>query len=87
MEKEYAGMPYGVSSWITQMGSEPVEMIESFDKSAAYEMDAAHVFKLANGKYSTVIESGCSCYESSDASVEVHTTKKAALKSFNDWKC
>jgi len=49
-------------------------------------MDAAHVYKLANGKFATVFESGCSCYDSSDAAVEVHETETEAMKSFNEWK-
>ena len=79
--------PEYYSGWLSQFGdSEPIETIADFDKEPSYEMDRAVVFKLKNGKYAYVHESGCSCYESSDAMIDIYDTKKEAMEQFNAWK-
>lgn len=75
------------AKWEATPGSEPVKIVAEEDRSQDYETDSITVFELENGKFAVVIESGCSCYDSSsDAAIEVHATYEEAMKSFNDWK-
>lgn len=73
-------------SWASRLGSVPVDRIEHEDRSESYEMDRAHVFKLENGKYALVTESGCSCYESGSALIDLYPTEQKALEAFAAWK-
>ena len=57
--------------WDSAAGGKPVSEVGHADFSESYEMDQMHVFQLDNGKYAVVYESGCSCYESSSAEVEI----------------
>lgn len=75
-----------ISAWIHALGSMPISRIAHEDRSQSYEMDVAHVFELENGKFALVTEEGCSCYESSDAQIELFPDKKKALKQFEKWK-
>ena len=77
---------YEMEAWTPIMGSEPVEQVRHLDRSEPYECDEAHVFRLANGKYATVIERGCSCYEASDAKIEVFPTLEAAVAAYEKWE-
>jgi len=87
MEKICEGLnSWDVQYWLPTLGSNPVERVAHFNNSYDYEMSEAHVLKLENGKYATVIEEGCSCYSSADAQIELHPTKKAAMKRFEQWK-
>ena len=86
-KSEVCKVPEGLSdwqikAWIIELGSWPEERIAHEDFSQSYEMDMMHVLKLQNGKYATVLEQGCSCYESGDAKIEVFPTRKAAMASF-----
>jgi len=74
------GWDYEFRSWKNITGFEPIELIASVDESESYEMDRRHVFLLADGKYASVDEQGCSCYDPSWASVEIHPTKESAFE-------
>lgn len=77
---------YEFKAWEMEMGSLPTKLIASLDRSESYEMSRAMVFKLANRKYAVAIEEGCSCYEATDANIEIHPTLGAAMKSFDKWR-
>lgn len=77
---------YELKAWIGTLGSMPVERVAHEDYSAAWEMDRAHVFRLENGQFALVTESGCSCYEPEGASIDLHPTLESAMKSFETWK-
>jgi len=85
MEQNFVLDSYRLEAWITTFGSVPVELIASEDFSESYEMDAGHVYRLENGKFATVFESGCSCYEARDAAIELFPTKEAAMEQFDAW--
>ncbi len=76
---------YEIKEWIDAFGSVPIERIAHMDVSQSYEMDRAHVFSLKSGKYALVVESGCSCYEPSQASIELFPSERAALEAFHKW--
>jgi hypothetical protein len=67
---------YEFKAWKNTIGFEPVELLASYDNAGSYEMSAMHVFKLKRG-YAIVHESGCSCYSSEDASIDLYPTKSA----------
>lgn len=73
---------YQFEAWLLRMGSFPVRLVYSQDKSGCYETDAKHLFRLENGTYSVVHEVGCSCYDYSDATVEVYATLDEAVQAF-----
>lgn len=77
---------WDLSAWIEKLGSIPVERIKFVDRSEGYSIEQAHLFRLENGKYAVVIESGCSCYSSSDAQIEVFPTFQRAEESFKEWE-
>lgn len=85
-EQLMASWDYELKAWIGRLGSVPVKLIASEDKSESYEMDKFHVFELEDGKFATIIESGCSCYEPSQALIELFPTEEGAMESFNEWK-
>jgi hypothetical protein len=76
---------YELETWITQLGSVPVERTHHENLSPSYEMCMAHVFKLENGQYALVTEHGCSCYTPDSANIDLFPTLKAAEKNFNEW--
>ena len=76
---------YEIRAWITTLGSVPVERLFHADYSECYETDEAHVFKLENGKYAFVEESGCSCYGPENASIDVLGDLDSAKKKFDEW--
>ena len=71
---------YEFKAWA--LDSPPVELIHSQDHSESYEMDRKHVFKLENGQYALISESGCSCYEASDAQIILFPTEEKAKEAF-----
>lgn len=77
---------YQIDAWINTLGSAPVEVIKSADYGESYTMNCAHVLKLENKKYALVTESGCSCYSSEDADIDLFPNKKLALESFTKWE-
>lgn len=78
---------YELPYWNKTFGSPAIEIIISADESESYEIDAFHVFKLENGKYATVYENGCSCYDyARDAEIELFPDKEKALEQFYKWQ-
>jgi hypothetical protein len=77
---------YYLDKWESQFGAKAVKELASEDQSADYEMNAFHVFELENGRYATVYESGCSCYCSEDAQIDVYDSEDEAMSQFNNWK-
>ena len=71
--------------WIDRLGSFPMEQIAHADFSESYEVDVVHVLLLEDGKYALIIEHGCSCYEVSDADIELFPTKEAVMDKFNKY--
>ena len=61
---------YEFEYWTQTIGFEPTALIASVDNAGAWETSALHVFKLKRG-YAIVHESGCSCYTSADASIDI----------------
>ena len=86
MEDKLGISEWDLKAWIGTLGSVPVERLAHEDLSESYEMTVAHVFKLENKKYALITEEGCSCYESSQAEIELFPTKAAALEAFEKWK-
>lgn len=76
---------YEIRVWKDRLGAIPIKTIAMEDFSESYEMTRARVLKLENGKYALVTESGCSCYESEDAEIDVQPNKKAAMALFDKW--
>ena len=75
------GWNHEFSYWKHIAGFEPVKLIASVDESPDWEMDRRHVLLMKNGSYATVIENGCSCYDSSEAVIDFHKTLSEALES------
>ncbi len=61
----------------------PFRELECQDASPDYEMHRAHIFLMNSGKFVLVTESGCSCYDSSDADLEEFETLSAAKEAFD----
>lgn len=76
------GWRYEFDAWIEILGSEPIELIKSIDKSESYEQDHKHLFKLDNGEYAVIHESGDSCYEPSDAIINKFPDLDSAITFF-----
>lgn len=77
---------WDIEAWIMRLGSMPTKRLAHHDFSGEWEMNRAHVLALENGQFALVTESGCSCYSSSDAEIDLFPTEKAALESFDKWK-
>ena len=76
---------YQIEAWIIRLGSMPIQRIAHQDLGQNYAIRQAHALKLENGKYALVIEDGCSCYDPSKASIEIHPTKTSVIKAFEGW--
>jgi hypothetical protein len=77
---------YEFEDWEERMGGIPDRLLGSHDRSESYEMNRAHVFRIRPGRYVFVIESGCSCYQSSDACIYVYGSEREAMSDFFRWK-
>lgn len=77
---------YDFAYWLPRFESHPIRLVVSGDHSESYEMERFHVFKLENGKFATVHECGCSCYESEDASIDILPTLSKAMSQFEEWE-
>lgn len=89
-ERDAVLIPEGISkwdleAWITRLGSMPVQKVAWEDFSESYEMCRAHVWRLENGQYALITESGCSCYEPEDADIDLFPNKRRAMESFDNW--
>lgn len=60
------------------------EVLATEDYGAAYEVNSQHVLLLEDGRCALVTEVGCSCYDSSQADVEVHS-RDTALDMHRAW--
>lgn len=76
---------YEIDAWIERLGSQPKERVAHHAGYEYYSINRIHVFLLENGQYAVVTESGCSCYCSEDANIDLHPNKQSAMKAFNDW--
>lgn len=74
---------YEFQHWKGTTGFEPIELIASENNAGSYEKSELHVFKMKRG-YAIVRESGCSCYEASDASIDILPSLKAAKESLRN---
>lgn len=70
-EIKYEAWRYEFDAWMSILESVPKFILYSIDKSESYEMDRRHLFKLENGRYAVVKESGCSCYSPSGAVINL----------------
>ena len=78
---------YWGGSWHSMLnGLMPVRLIKTVDKSRSYEMDAMHLFEMENGEYLTISEMGCSCYDSSQADLQLHPNLADAETLFHRWE-
>ena len=85
-QKLWDSWGYSFEGWIRKLESVPVKLVKQKDFSEAYTMDRAEVFKLENGSYALVKESGCSCYDSTtDAKIELFPNLLRVKKAYNDW--
>jgi len=71
--------------WKKTTGFNPIRHVKSNDFGERYEMNIGHVFELVGGKGALVIEQGCSCYESSDASIDLYPDVDSALDALEKW--
>ena len=76
---------YAIEDWLPRLGAAPVERLAHADLGYGYEMIAAHVFRLADGKFALVVEEGCSCYTSEEAQIESFPTAYSALSAYRKW--
>ena len=74
-----------IEAWITRLGSMPIKVIDRCDRSESYSIAKFTILKLEDGKYATVDENGCSCYNSEDANIEIFSTEKEAKIQFEEW--
>ena len=74
---------YEFKAWIGTLQSVPVALVVSKDHSEPYEMDRKHIFKLENGHYAFIQESGCSCYEASEAEIQLAPNLREVKKLWN----
>lgn len=71
---------YEFETWKSMyVGFDPIELVSSIDNSEPYTMNKMTIFKNTNGSYVIVSESGCSCYEPSNAHIDFVKTKKEAM--------
>lgn len=64
---------YEMHDWKSEFNGATIEeSIRQIDNSEHYEMDVLHLFRLSNGKFAVVVESGGSCYDPSWAQITVH---------------
>ena len=57
--------------WTSTAGAKAVAEVGHADCSESWGMEMMHVFQLEGGQYAVVHESGCSCYDSNDADIEL----------------
>jgi hypothetical protein len=77
---------YQIEAWLSRLEVRPLEVVDQEDKSEGYDIDRILVLRLKNRRYATVVESGCSCYDSSDAQIELHPDKRSAMRALDAWK-
>lgn len=75
-----------LEDFIERLQSVPVDRVAFEDRAGSYETRQVSVWKLENGQYAVITESGCSCYDRSSADIEHFPSKKSAMASFEKWK-
>lgn len=71
--------------WSAVAGANIVDIIdEEVISDESYQINEKHLYKLANGRYAVVHESGCSCYSMGDADVTTYDTLKAARAAYKE---
>ena len=85
-KKDLPFADYEISAWIMRLGSFPVECIKTGDAGESYVKEQFHVVKLENGKFASIHESGCSCYEASNAEIDLHPNQKSAMTAYRKWE-
>lgn len=76
---------YKTENWIKKTQSNIVQTIVSDDKSEMYEVDKFWIVKLENGRYATILEQGCSCYDSESAEIDILPDESAAREQYVKW--
>lgn len=71
---------------MSRLKSMPKKTVFYKDNSESYEMDRVWVLLLESGQYAGVFECGCSCYESSDANIDLYPSKAKAMDAVNKWR-
>lgn len=82
-EKVPSRFSYQNEYWATLAGSNIVEVLAEEDRAESYEVHEKHLYKLENGRFAVVSESGCSCYSLADADVETFDTLVAAQAAYD----
>jgi hypothetical protein len=84
MDEKELSLPgdYDIEKWIMRLGSMPKKTIALRDDSGSYEMHRAWILQLENGQFAVVTESGCSCYDSSQAEIDLHKDLELAKEQF-----
>ena len=76
---------YELEDWSKDLQSFPIEEIKHADFSQSYEINTGYIFRLENGKFAFIIESGCSCYDPSWAKINIFENKVDAITKFDEW--
>lgn len=77
---------YEIESWISRLQSYPIRIVKRVSNpNVSYEVDQATIFELEDKRFALVTESGCSCYSSSEADIDLFPTEKEALEALNKW--
>jgi hypothetical protein len=85
-EKELNEKWYQVKYWneTGRFPSPAVALVKSADHSEPYESDSQEIFKLKDGQFALVLESGCSCYDAAtDADIELYPDLTKAKEAWN----
>ena len=64
----------------------PVRTVAGKDNSRPYEMDRFGIIEMDTGKFATILESGCSCYDYSQAQIDHHKASQDAFDSMRRWE-
>lgn len=87
MPKKYACTffeDYEIETWLPTLGAVPSKLLASCDRSDD-ALDRGAAVQLENGKYALITESGCSCYESGDANIELFPTEDSVMAQYKIW--
>lgn len=84
---DLSGWDYEFRYWKNTIGFEPTALIFSHTGPEDYTKNCSHVFLMKRGDYAMVNESGCSCYEPSEASISFYPTEAEAIQAAKDSIC
>lgn len=77
---------YEFGAWLHTTGFDPKRLVISETLHEDYSKNAFHIFENEDGTYATVYESGCSCYEASQASINICQTLRDAQTLMDEWR-